>query len=56
MTSEKIKARRVELKDLRQTAESYPHAARVIAVHLNDFCNRELPYDEMIADAARKAG
>mgnify|MGYP001861098908 FL=1 len=29
--------------------------ARAIALHLKPFCDESLPYDEMIADAARKA-
>jgi hypothetical protein len=33
----------------------YPAAARSIALWLKDFCNEDLPYPEMIADAARKA-
>ena len=36
--------------------ELYATAARVIALHLERFCDESLPYDEMIADAARKAG
>lgn len=34
----------------------YATAARVIALHLERFCDESLPYDQMIADAARKAG
>lgn len=32
----------------------YPAAARAIALWLKKYCNEELPYPEMIADAARK--
>lgn len=33
----------------------YPEAARVIALYLEEFCDQELRYPDMIADAARKA-
>lgn len=36
-------------------AEKYATAARVIALHLKQFCDEKLSYDEMIADASRKA-
>lgn len=36
--------------------ELYATAARVIALHLERFCDESLPYDQMIADAARRAG
>lgn len=40
----------------RQSAlvEKYAAAARVIGLHLREFCDDSLPYDEMIADASRK--
>lgn len=44
-----------ENEKLRETVDKYATAARVIALHLKPFCNESLPYDEMIADAARKA-
>lgn len=44
-----------ENKKLRETVDKYATAARVIALHLKPFCDESLPYDEMIADAARKA-
>lgn len=44
-----------ENEKLRETVEKYATAARVIALHLKPFCDESLPYDEMIADAARKA-
>lgn len=33
----------------------YAQAARTIELYLKDFCDKKLPYDEMIADASRKA-
>jgi hypothetical protein len=36
--------------------EKFAEAERVVALHLADFCNKDLPYNEMVADAARKAG
>lgn len=44
-----------ENEKLRETVDKYAKAARVIALHLKPFCDESLPYDEMIADAARKA-
>lgn len=35
--------------------DSYATAARVIHLHLKDYCNEDLSYDEMIADASRLA-
>jgi hypothetical protein len=35
--------------------KTYPEAARVIALYLEEFCDKNLPYPAMIADAARKA-
>lgn len=35
--------------------EKYATAARVIALYLCDFCDKAKPYDEMIADAVRRA-
>ena len=46
---------RAENEKLRETVDKYATAARVIALHLKPFCDESLPYDEMIADAARKA-
>lgn len=45
-----------EKERLLAIVKRYATAARAIALHLDRFCNRALPYDEMIADAARKAG
>ena len=47
--------REAENEKLRETVDKYATAARVIALHLKPFCDESLPYDEMIADAARKA-
>ena len=44
-----------ENEELRETVDKYATAARVIALHLKPFCDESLLYDEMIADAARKA-
>lgn len=44
-----------ENEKLRETVDKYATAARVIALHLKPFCDESLTYDEMIADAARKA-
>lgn len=44
-----------ENEKMRETVDKYATAARVIALHLKPFCDESLPYDEMIADAARKA-
>ena len=44
-----------ENEKLRETVDKYATDARVIALHLKPFCDESLPYDEMIADAARKA-
>jgi hypothetical protein len=38
-----------------EIVDRYAAAARVIALYLGEFCDESLPYDEMIADAARKA-
>lgn len=35
--------------------EKYATAARVIGLHLRQFCDESLPYDEMIAEASRRA-
>lgn len=36
--------------------EIYAAVARVVALHLKEFCDESLTYADMIADAARKAG
>lgn len=50
-----LSAFQAENEKLRETVDKYATAARVIALHLKPFCDESLPYDEMIADAARKA-
>lgn len=44
-----------ENEKLRETVDKYAVAASVIALHLKPFCDKSLTYDEMIADASRKA-
>ena len=50
----KNKQLQAELEKKNEIIEKYGASARIIALYLDDFCNRYLPYDEMIADAARK--
>ena len=53
---EKENARlRTELEHKNNVVERYAASARSISLYLKEFCNRDLPYDEMISDAARKA-
>lgn len=40
---------------LNRNVKAYAQAARTVALHLDRFCDITLPYDEMIADAARQA-
>lgn len=35
--------------------KTYPQAARVVALYLDEFCDRDQDYVNMIANAARKA-
>jgi len=35
--------------------ETYPEAARVIALWLGEFCDEDRPYPDMIAEASRRA-
>jgi len=44
-----------QLTDITKIRDDYATAARVIALYLVDFCDNSMPYDKMIADAARKA-
>ena len=44
-----------EVERLTKIVNAYAQSERTIALCLDKFCNRSLPYDEMIADAARKA-
>jgi predicted nuclease with TOPRIM domain len=46
---------RAELERSKEIVQKYATSARAIALWLNEFCNDKLPYDEMIAEAARKA-
>lgn len=52
--SDLAEARR-ELEEAKAGVESYATAARVISLHLKDYCDESLSYPEMIAEAARKA-
>ncbi len=42
-------------KEKDKIIDDYAESSRVIALYLSEFCDRTLPYDKMIADAARKA-
>lgn len=46
---------RAKLSVAESTVSSYAMAARVIHLHLQHFCDEALPYDQMIAEAAREA-
>lgn len=48
---ERVMAENAKLK----ADDTYPHAARVIALHLAEFCDKSLTYPDMIAEAARRA-
>ena len=39
----------------KERIDTYPEAARCIALYLGEFCDRSLRYPEMIAGAARAA-
>ena len=39
----------------KERIDTYPEAARAIALWLDEFCDKSLRYPEMIADAARRA-
>lgn len=43
------------IKKQEKDIDVYAQSARVIVLHLDRFCDKGLPYGEMIADAARKA-
>jgi len=44
------------LKMANEKIETWPEAARVINLWLNEFCDDTMPYPAMIAEASRKAG
>lgn len=46
---------RTALTQSKDVVDKYAAAARVVSLYLREFCDKSLPYDEMIADAARKA-
>ena len=51
----RIISQQKEIDRLRKVADCYASSARSIALNLDKFCDRSLPYSEMIAVAARKA-
>jgi hypothetical protein len=55
LESENVRLRE-ELERITQIRDEYATAASTIALYLKDYCNESLPYPEMIADAARRAG
>lgn len=44
-----------EIRTMNREVETYEEAARVIALWLKEFCDYDLNYPAMIADAARRA-
>jgi len=44
-----------EKKHLQYLVDCYTTSARVIALWLKEFCDEDLPYDQMISQAARDA-
>lgn len=55
-TEEELNAANKAANEAEAKVSLYAASARVIALHLKELCDESLPYDEMIADAARKAG
>lgn len=43
------------MKDKITKLSTYPEAARVVALYLNEFCDRDMDYINMIAEASREA-
>ena len=50
-----IERKNAEIDRLFKIVKDYAAAARIIALYLDKFCDRKLPYDKMIAEASRKA-
>ena len=50
-----LKRNNKEIKELTNAVEIYGTSARAIALHLEDYCDENLGYAEMIAEASRKA-
>lgn len=50
-----IESLQAELARVTKIRNDYATAARAIALWLDDFCDRTLPYSKMIAEAARRA-
>ena len=46
---------REEIKKLEELVDSYATVARTVRLQLASFCDTNLPYDKMIADASRRA-
>lgn len=44
-----------EIENLKALVERYAASARAISLNLSAFCDTNLPYDEMISDASRRA-
>lgn len=44
-----------EIERLKDIVEAYAESARSVALWLDAYCDRSLPYDKMILDAAQKA-
>lgn len=52
--AEEVASAKRERDEARVIVSDYATSARVIALHLKDFCNESLPCDMMIAEAARQ--
>ena len=50
-----VAALQAQLDATAKIRDGYASAARTIHLWIKDFCDESLPYDEMIADATRKA-
>ena len=50
-----IDRQKAEIEELTNAVELYGMSARVIALNLDEYCDTNLGYAEMIADASRKA-
>ena len=50
-----INRQQAEIERKHKIVCDYAQAARTIELYLKEFCDKKLPYDEMIADASRKA-
>jgi hypothetical protein len=50
-----IESLQAQFAEVTQTRDDYATAASAISLWLKEFCDNSLTYDQMIADAARKA-